>query len=223
MAVSSAPCGALMWRVLSMTGHGALANVRQASRICFSTPRMGAANSDHSGAGQFCGVGSPCGSSHIAAAGQLHLDGVHAALRLAIVPRGPAALEAAIGHPGMAAGRRTALRPHAASGARAARAAIGADIELRQLAVEQARDHASGWNGRHTARSVSCVRAQPRDLMRQRARDRDRNSVRACGPISTAPGALACGVKRLAVEGFGRAQPGRGLARDRAIGRTDRD
>jgi hypothetical protein len=74
----------------------------------------------------------------VAAAGELDLDGVDARLRLAIATGRPAALEAAIGYAAERAGVAGGLDR---GGERriAARAAVGSDVDVRQLAVEQPR------------------------------------------------------------------------------------
>ena len=111
-------------------------NTRQASSTVLSAARSGAACCGSYGVGQLSSADRACGLAHVAAAGELHLDGVHAARGFAVIPRDPAALEAAVGpcrEPGQSAHR---FDGYGEIGA-AALAAVGADVELRQLTIEQ--------------------------------------------------------------------------------------
>src|SRR3546814_2868108 len=78
------------------------------------------------------------GLGHIAAHREFHLDRVDAGFGAAVVARRPAAAEAAVDDMAVSAcGADRGDRGFKLG--RAGRAAIGADIELRQFAVEQAR------------------------------------------------------------------------------------
>src|SRR5690606_10524479 len=64
--------------------------------------------------------------------GELHLDGVHAGFRLAVMARRPAALEAAIEDAGIAFSLRAGLERRRFDFLRAGAPHVGADIEVRQ-------------------------------------------------------------------------------------------
>ena len=76
---------------------------------------------------------------HIAAAGEFHLHCVHALVRSAIVAGDVAAFEAAVGDVGFATGGAVQFNCGSEGGI-ATGAAVGAEIELREFAFEQARD-----------------------------------------------------------------------------------
>ena len=88
------------------------------------------------------GVGDRGGLGHIAALRELHLDRVDAVVGLAVVARRPAALEAAVDDMALTA-RRADIRDDGFEFGGAGRTAIGPDVELRQLAIEQAGDVAA--------------------------------------------------------------------------------
>src|SRR3546814_12133709 len=96
---------------------------------------------------------------HRAALREFHLDRVDAAFGTAVMARRPAALETAVGDMAVAACRANA-RDDAFEFGCGGRAAVGADVELRPLAVEQARDMAADrMGGGATNLSVTPVQA----------------------------------------------------------------
>ena len=96
----------------------------------------------------------------------------------AVVAGDPAALEAPVDDEALAA-RPAGLRHRLPAGpGRAARAAIGADVEDRQLAREKARHAASGSNGSHRRRGADAA-PRPGDLGCAAPRGRARTSAAA--------------------------------------------
>src|SRR3546814_6685831 len=90
-------------------------------------------------------LGRPVGVSkfgrvgHIAALREFHLDRVDAAFGTAVMARRPAALETAVDDMAVAASRANARNEPFEFGCRG-RASVGAEVEMRQLAVEKARE-----------------------------------------------------------------------------------
>ena len=104
---------------------------------------------------------------HVPPAGELHLQGMDARLGLAVVARDIAALEAAVRH---ARERRRVANVFNRRGQcwRAACAVMGAQIEVRELSGEEARDARSDRMAivQHHHRMAS---SQPGDFARERA------------------------------------------------------
>ncbi len=71
---------------------------------------------------------------------QFHLDGMDAGFRLPVMPGRPAALEAAVEDAGVTLGRSGDVDRRLLDGRRAGPAHVRADVEVRQLALEQERD-----------------------------------------------------------------------------------
>ena len=154
---------------------------------------------------------------HVGAAGQLHLD------RRA--RRSPGGRNARVIQPPLKRPLMTRLVPLAASdraeplaqrGA-AARAAVGADVEVRQLALEQARDARADRMGvvEHDARDARRAAARSRP---QRLRDRARNSARGARrsrPRRAPRPRDRAARRRRSSSGRARSSPGRDRARRR--------
>ncbi len=147
---------------------------------------------------------------HVGALGQLHLHGVDMLRRPAVVAGDPAALEAAVGDVAEAALRHHGLEP-LAQRRRAGAAVIGAEIEDRQLALEEPRD--DGADRVAVVEQGIAVRGlHPRDLVGERPVVGVEAGAAALLDLVRV-WLLALAVERLAGEGGGRAQARRGLAR----------
>ncbi len=120
----------------SIHGDGPFANLRQVSRMSRSATRSVAACASSSIAGQLCSVSAPFGFVQVPAHRKFHLQRMYADFGLAIVARDPAAAEAAVGD-AAECGCRADLFDARGQRRVAARAIVRADVELRQLAVEQ--------------------------------------------------------------------------------------
>ncbi|MCY1219687.1 hypothetical protein D9M72_316720 [compost metagenome] len=136
---------------------------------------------------------------------------MHAILRLAVLPRDIAALEAPVEHRGMA-GHRARQLEQLVRQPRVAALAIGrAEVEIRQLAFEEARQHRAD-RMRIPQRGGAVPGLQSRQFRSQRlmvwAPDRGaaRGDFRVVGAVA------AIGVQRRLVEGVDRAQAGGVLA-----------
>lgn len=148
--------------------------------------------------------------AHVAAAGQFHLQCVHAMFGVRVVAGDPAALEAPVAYrAGAAAAAQALYRIDQAWGAAAV--VVAADIELRQFAIEQMRDERAD-RMRVVDHDLRVLRAQPCNLVGKRcvvrveparATQRDLRLIRSS----------AIDIQRLIVEGGERAQTGGVLAR----------
>ena len=85
-------------------------------------------------------IGPGRGFGHVGGLRQLHLDGVQAFGGAAIVAGCPAALETAVGDAGIARRGGADRGDSRLDARRAGSTAVGADVEIRQRAVEQIRD-----------------------------------------------------------------------------------
>ncbi len=144
-AVSSVPRGGADDAAVVEAGVMAVFQSRQAARMCaeMRRERRGAAGVERR---RPVGLVGQIGLVQIAAAGELHLDRVHARFGPAVMAGGPAAAEPAVDDQRAAGGGAGALDRRVERGV-AGRAVVGADVELRQLAVEQARHVRCGSNG----------------------------------------------------------------------------
>ena len=185
-----------------------------------SATRSVAACASSSDAGQLCSLMGSVGLEQIAAHRQFHLQRVYAIFGLAVVARDPSAAEAAIGH---ARERRRVADPLHRRGERAvaARAVVRADVELRQLAVEQPR-HARADRMRVVQHHLPVFRAQALEFARERGvvgievfSARGARSRRRPAPRRACRGAR----RRTFRAGTARWSPGL----DTATHRTDRD
>ncbi len=133
---------------------------------------------------------------------QFHLDGVDAELRLAIVPRRPATLEPAVDHGIIAACREGDPADRRGDFGGTAVALIGANVEIRKLALEEERDmRPYGMAVVENDKAIGFVYAL--DLLGQRRMVR---AVELFQPVFDVRGRrlLAIAPYRLAVEiGFG--------------------
>src|SRR6218665_2788390 len=152
---------------------------------------------------------------HVEVLAHLELDGMHALLRPAEVPRDVAALEAAVDDlREAAAGAFDAAERDREDVGRAALAVVGAEVQVRQLALEESREHGCD-RVRFPEQNLTVNRTKPIELRTQRIVVW--LPVRLAAPFDLRRVGLATGaVQRLAAEGLGRAEAGRGLARIQA-------
>ena len=154
-------------------------------------------------------LGYPRRIFHIAATGDLHLDGMHAAGGIAIMARGPAAAKPSVDHEGE-------IRP-AASGFDIADDApvrrpsiVGADIQMRQDAVEKPRY--DGTDGVRVIEDDAMMEApKAGDLLIQHGMIRIEEKPAAARDLFFTR-LQPFAIKRLAIEGGDRAKRRRGLA-----------
>src|SRR5208337_2166371 len=146
---------------------------------------------------------------HVAAAGELELDRLDPLARLAVAAGDPAAPEAAVDDKTLPARGERRVERLPQFGA-AARAAVRAEIEHRQLAVEEARD-AGADRMRVEQGDAGESRPEPRDLPMERVVIRVK--VGPSAPVDLDRVRNGARIERLAVEGRRRAEPGRRLTR----------